>query len=156
MSVETLMHYRELPVTFDRTRTYKQEGPYSYGKPVGFWVSVQGEDDWPSWCRGEEYCLDDLLVPHEVTLADGANILRLETTDEMREFTNQFIAGGRHPGIDWRRVSELYDGILIPTYQWSLRCELDWYYGWDCASGCIWNLHAIASVDLVSESAVAS
>jgi hypothetical protein len=29
-------------------------------------------------------------------------------------------------------------------------CRLDpaaaWYYGWDCASGCVWNLEVIADV----------
>jgi len=37
-------------------------------------------------------------------------------------------------------VSKEYDGIEIAPYQWDARLSLIWYYGWDVASGCIWNL----------------
>ena len=47
--------------------------------------------------------------------------------------------------IDWAEVASKYDGIIISPYQWSLRLDMEmmWYYGWDCASGCIWNISAI-------------
>jgi hypothetical protein len=28
-----------------------------------------------------------------------------------------------------------------------------WYYPWDCASGCIWNIKVIKGLDLVEENA---
>lgn len=40
-----LMHYASAPVEFDRDKTYEQDRPCSFGKPVGFWVSVLGQDD---------------------------------------------------------------------------------------------------------------
>ena len=42
------------------------------------------------------------------------------------------------------------DGIIIAPYQWYCRMTVDWYYTWDCASGCIWNLDAIESVNAVT------
>ena len=53
--------------------------------------------------------------------------------------------------IRWQDVALDYQGILIAPYQWSLRLDKDfrWYYMWDCASGCIWDLSAIASLTLL-------
>lgn len=42
-----------------------------------------------------------------------------------------------------RGVAKDYDGIEIAPYQESLRYDLEWYYGWDVASGCIWNFEGI-------------
>lgn len=160
--VEKLMHYSDKPIDLER-RQYTQREPHSFGKPEGFWVSVQGEDDWPSWCEGEECFLDRLTQAHEVTLAGEANILRITTSDELVRFTEQYAVqtewerrfdwkrnNKRQWPIDWREVAPLYDGIIIAPYQWQNRSSVDWYYGWDCASGCIWNLDAIASVDLIA------
>jgi hypothetical protein len=47
--------------------------------------------------------------------------------------------------IDWPRVASKYQGIVITPYLWNLRLHnyTQWYYGWDCASGCIWDHKAI-------------
>lgn len=50
--------------------------------------------------------------------------------------------------IRWRAVAERYAGIVITPYQYRLRHDLLWYMPWDCASGCIWDPAAIASVTL--------
>lgn len=49
----------------------------------------------------------------------------------------------RYLAIDWSAVAAQYGGILIAPYQWKRRLELTWYYGWDCASGCAWDLSLI-------------
>lgn len=43
-------------------------------------------------------------------------------------------------GIDWKAVAKEYDGIEIDPYQYERRFSEGflWYYGWDCASGCVW------------------
>jgi hypothetical protein len=53
-----------------------------------------------------------------------------------------------HAGIpiDWQRVAEQHQGIIITPYQWECRYSIDWYYIWDCASGCIWDPDAIESI----------
>jgi hypothetical protein len=50
--------------------------------------------------------------------------------------------------IDWYRVAEQYDGIIITPYIYERRLTeyTTWYYSWDCASGCIWNGKAIANI----------
>ena len=50
-------------------------------------------------------------------------------------------------GIDWDRVLSEYDGIEIAPHQEDLRVDpkFRWYWAWDSAGGCIWNLGAIAS-----------
>lgn len=172
MSLE-LAHYSSRSITLDRSREYPQRTPGAYEKPVGFWVSVPGEDDWPTFCRNERFAAERFEFEHTVTLAADASVLLVPGPLEMSRFHNEysvepdewtFIYGTRHGArpIDWRAVAADYDGIIIAPYQWSHRLELSWYYGWDCASGCIWNLDAIAAMtatpyDLFArETAVAS
>jgi len=52
--------------------------------------------------------------------------------------------------INWPAVAEKYDGIIIAPYIWQRRLSDNpdhfWYYGWDCASGCIWNTEVIEEI----------
>jgi hypothetical protein len=129
-------------------------------KPSGFWVSVESDDEdsygWSNWCLDNDFDVAKLANVHEVTLAAGANILRINTAEELRTFTRAWDLPTYRPPklgerINWQGVAELYQGILITPYLWSERLsnEAFWYYGWDCASGCIWDLAAIESIRLV-------
>jgi hypothetical protein len=150
-----LSHYTATPFTLDRQRVYAQSvPPYTYSKPVGLWVSADGPDDWYSWCVSEEFRLDRLECRSIVTLAPDANMLVLTSPEAILEFEEKYgdedptlgpILGSRYVAIDWPRVTQEYDGIIIAPYQWSLRYHCNFYYPWDVASGCIWNLNAIAS-----------
>ncbi len=55
--------------------------------------------------------------------------------------------------VDWAKVAKLYDGIIIAPYISARRLahSVNWYYTWDCASGCIWNPRAIKSIKLIEE-----
>ena len=125
-------------------------------KPVGLWVSVVGDCDWKWWCEAENFNLGRLLYAHEVMLKDDANILYLKTAEEVLAFHKKFpYATVRFCDetyeIDWLKVKKEYQGIIIPEYHW--KCRLDymcsWYYGWDCASGCIWDLSCIKEFKVV-------
>ncbi len=144
-----LEHYSANPVVAVSSRV--QETPDM--KPRGFWVSVKGEDDWPSWCRAEEFRLSSLAICHQITLADTANILWLTHPWEIDDLDLEYAVNpGARPSVfvDWRRLAERYDGLIIAPYQWSRRLDgPSWYYGWDCASGCIWNADAIASAGVL-------
>ena len=144
----TLEHYTAEPLVLDRTRAYKQSAHY---KPRGFWVSVKGEDDWPTWCRQENFAWSRLEVCQEVKVSETANILVLDDVSKIVRFNRKYKAPmlpkmTRY--IDWERVAKDCDGIIIAPYQWSIRMndDLFWYYPWDVASGCIWNLNAIESI----------
>lgn len=116
-------------------------------KPIGFWYSV--DEDWERWCHDENFGAKDYAHQFSVDLGD-TNILRLTTIKEIYEFGVKYRPPlledeprGLHLDhmyIDWTRVAEEYDGIEIAPYQYPIRLEPEfmWYYGWDCASGCIW------------------
>lgn len=149
-----LSHYTGRPITLDRERTYEQHEPrHSHQKPVGFWVSVDGEFGWKEWCTGEDWNTDGLDSRLALHLAPTANVLHLETVHAIIEFTHKYGVDGPYtgaaPSIDWPRLAGEYDGIIVSPYQWECRYEdlTSWYYGWDCASGCIWNLDALITVD---------
>lgn len=119
-------------------------------KPSGLWLSV-GES-WKHWCEEENYCLARLKNVFRVTLKSSANIALIQSEQELQSFHFQWsepvlTLDQRWP--NWRSIAQRFDGILITEYFWN--CRLDrpssnWYYGWDCASGCIWNPIAIESV----------
>ena len=151
-----LEHFAREPRQLDRTQTYKQ---WASDKPVGLWVSVKGMNDWPFWCEGSGYNPQGLMNRHLVTLAPDAKILHLDSPDAVREFDRSWrdprddIGGdGLSRGILWQSMSPWYDGIIIAPYCYQVLASRgsNWYYNWDCSSGCIWNLDAIAemSVDL--------
>lgn len=109
-------------------------------KPVGLWYDVDG--DWQRWCEAESFRTGDF---HAYALTvNPASILTLATCREIDQFTFEYRvrtgAEYRRDYIDWRRVASEYDGIEIAPYQWDRRLDYHtrWYYGWDCASGCLW------------------
>ncbi|MFE2998709.1 hypothetical protein ACFXG4_27365 [Nocardia sp. NPDC059246] len=163
---ERLMHYQEEPLTLDRSRVYTQRDRGIFTKPVGFWVSVEGDTDWPTWCRSQEFRVDTLAVAHEVRLRESANIRIVTSVAEIDRFHDEFAApsdfnirmgyGKSYWGIDWPTVVQRYDGVIITPHLWERHHSLDWYYGWDCASGCIWNLDAIESVTVTAEAVMQS
>ncbi len=119
-------------------------------KPSGLWVSVGNA--WQKWCQCEEFNLEGLTHSQEVVLSPEANILYLTSEKELNEFTAEY--KGVDPnwdfvrGIIWERASTDYQGIIINPYQREKQFHSDmlWYYGWDCASGCIWDAKAIESI----------
>lgn len=156
-----LSHFSAKPLGHirDVEQPESEEGWASPFKPHGLWVSVDGEHDWLSWCQSEEFGIGHLR--YRIVLSEPERLLWLTTRDAVLDFTEQYDKPLEYPGyrfrkgycIDWRRVAADWPGIIIAPYQWSLRLyELThWYYGWDCASGCIWDANMIAEVALYSE-----
>lgn len=151
-----LVHHAEHPVTLDRTRRYPQkECAFEIGKPHGLWLSVPGDESWESFCIAEEFAIHQLAHTHRVTLKASCDVLVVGNTTAFDRFAaeylvpdeNSFYEGGF--AIDWRRVVVEFDGIIIAPHRWDRRDEHRWYSGWDCASGCIWNLDAVDRFELV-------
>jgi hypothetical protein len=159
-----LVHYNKSPVTVSRLQSANQGGlmPWPHSKPAGFWVSVEGEDGWLEWCLSNEFNLDGLSHVHDVELAATANVLHLSGVDDIDAFTEKFGEifglGERDDyglaGILWEKVAAEHQGIIIAPYIHERRLSMgmsqffSWYYAWDCACGCIWDVSAIASVTL--------
>jgi len=118
-------------------------------KPEGLWVSVDGEDDWPSFCHKEG--LDDwgtATVRHRIELTSDSRVLLLSCVDDVLAFSEQWSSATDAFRVNWAGVASIYQGVIIAPSQWCLRfsARVRWYYGWDCASGCIWDADAIGRV----------
>jgi len=147
-----LEHWSSRSHAIDRSRI-SAEGFRRRDKPTGFWVSVAGPHDWPA------YLADTGHAPpacrHRVELAPDARILVLDSVDAVLAFSaeHMLLVSRGAPvlpgeGIDWDRVEREWQGIVITPFQHSIRRDprCRWYYGWDCASGCIWDAGAIALI----------
>lgn len=127
---------------YDPTRTYDAiDGGY---KPRGLWLSVDG--DWRRWCEDEEMeWVDDAEV--EFTISDPERVLWLRDADDIDQFTAEwtsFARWERRP--DWKRLRTAgWAGLMIAPYCWERRLSdyTFWYYGWDCASACVWDLSVL-------------
>jgi hypothetical protein len=55
-------------------------------------------------------------------------------SDIQRQFSNY---------IMWGEVAEKHSGIVINPYSRARNLTYLWYYGWNCAGGCIWDTGVI-------------
>jgi hypothetical protein len=110
------------------------------------------------WATGNswiEWCTDEM--PHwigkyisEVTI-DISKILIIDNIEKFELFEKKYthtnvhsgLSGLFYPNIDWPAVTKKYSGIEISPYRWEKRLNSFWYYGYDIASGCIWNKDAL-------------
>jgi hypothetical protein len=115
-------------------------------KPHGLWYGFG--DEWIDWTemanpeRKGKYIYE--------TYINGSNILQIKDCSEIEKFTKEYGSGkqiipGKIFSIDWFRTNIKYDGIEINPYldQARLLDKFLWYYSWDIASGCIWNLEKV-------------
>lgn len=117
-------------------------------KPNGLWVSVEGaEYGWYDWCKENDFNLQKFNYETLIELTSTANVLMIDSPTGLDTFTEEYGEQylSRMMIINWTRVASKYDGIIIAPYIWEKRLDINtmWYYGWDCASGCIWNADAI-------------
>jgi hypothetical protein len=133
-------------------------------KPQGFWLSVDGPDDWNCWTKENNYGRDGFTYRYRVRL-DLSRVLWLSRAEQLAAFTDEFqipmstVCGlplvedrpflRQSMFIAWPRVAERYAGIIIAPYQWSCRLAVVWYYAWDCASGCVWDASAVTGLRLL-------
>ncbi len=161
-------HWASEPVKLDR-RHYPQCG---HPKPNGLWFDVNGSwKQWCESIqfrleklqyRHSVTILDDSRVLYLKNARDidrftrrygqniSGNIESLQNPEEMDEFTRQYgrdlfkdIVGQFSNYIMWEDVAEKHSGIVIHPFSRSRSRKYLWYYGWNCAGGCIWNLNVI-------------
>jgi len=127
----------------------------SIGKPKGFWVSDEEDYGWKQWCEAEEFRLEKLKYAHEIELEDNHNLLFITSLEQFDIFNKRYTIKLHSiiDGIDWVKVSSIYDGIIITPYLWERRLDFSsrFYYGWDCASGCIWHSKAVKSIRILED-----
>ncbi len=143
-----LIHYSKAPLESVASKDqYDAPGM----KPEGLWLSVGKA--WQEWCEGEEFSLGNLERRYSIKLSSNARLLLLTTESSIRAFSDKYGRESEYRGettgslyVDWQRLAKQWQGIIIAPYQWRCRLDLIWYYGWDCASGCVWDKEAIASI----------
>lgn len=160
---ERYIHYSKLPLGVIQSR---QQMPYFgvkgeqrlLGKPNGIWFSVENGrgDGWLDWCISEEFGLNRLKHATEFILYPDAKILRVRTEAGIDAFHQKYATTSPYPGAswdepDWELLAKKYQGILIAPYIHSRRLDprMMWYYGWDCASGVIWDATAIKELKVL-------
>lgn len=155
-----LFHYSRKPVTKIRPVDTRIAG--ACYKPAGFWVSVDAPDSdgeswgWRDWCLEENWGASSLAHRHRVMLNDAARVLHIMNLEELYAFDARYCKAKDESdrlhwgtdGIAWNRVILDYTGLIIAPYQHAARFEFMWYYGWDCASGVIWDTSIITGIEL--------
>ena len=133
----------------------QQESP----KPRGLWFAPVeacewGDDDdlkssWQRWCEGElwapcvythKYQMGPLVtfgLDQMSRLENRDRVLLISNMEDLKQFQAYFCSGDSFR-LDWKSVAKLCAGIIIAPYQREARFTMDWYYPWDCSSGCIW------------------
>lgn len=153
-----LLHYSNMRL--DIVHSVEQVGElydwHDGRKPVGLWVSVDGENDWRAWCEAEDFLNLSEQLAHEIILRDNHRVLIVDSFAAMVDFHQLYgiKIDGRHGRaeyrVDWPRVARDQSGIIIAPYRGECRLghrEIsDWYHTWDCASGCIWDAAAVAQI----------
>ncbi len=140
-------------------------------KPTGIWYGFN--DSWFDWMM-EAGCNWFQPYIYEVVV-DEERVLRISNLDEFDEFEDEYgslpayMLRAKNAGldfmlpampdmmrrlslhIDWPKLSKQYSALEITPYQWKRRLESIWYYGWDCASGCIWNRKGLKELRLFAQ-----
>ena len=169
-----MMHYSKNPI--ERIYPYKhQQKPFF--KPVGLWVSCETDyenTDWKKWCLMEKFDLEHLTHRYKIEIAQDSNILTLNTPEQLIEFTENYnysnvinkelieklpepsqkaLFTDRTLYMNWEKLVTEYSGIMIYPYIHSMRLDdrTEWYYPWDCSSGCIWDTEIITNITLIEK-----
>jgi hypothetical protein len=132
-------------------------------KPRGLWYGI--DDAWLSWCESEQ---PNWIGKSFWKLDVDESKMLLLSPGDLEGFTKEYLTAPSWAGmrpkeyallkklssatdwIDWPRVAKRYSGIEIKPYSWKHRMSLMWYYGWDCASGCIWRADALRGFEPVA------
>ena len=134
--------------TFKPTLQVKPD--YAGQKPDGLWYSCG--DSWIEWIKlNLAGSLEKANYLYEVKL--GEEIIQISSDDEFDNFQSEFGFSSLDGGaINWKEIQEQeYNGIEICPHNRERREELDWYYKWDVASGCIWNPSGVSDIILLAE-----
>ena len=151
-------------------KKYKYKGIDAM-KPRGFWYAC-GSDwyDLGVSAKTDKYLysikLKRSILTKDLSEVKKGKVLQITKQDEMRAFDKKYgkkvIYKDRlfnsYRLIEWKQVYKDFSGLEICPYQKGTRYgvngetvsdrKMNWYYTWDVASGCIWDLNAIDNIEL--------
>jgi hypothetical protein len=153
----SLTHFSNLPSLCVASIEQKDDKAM---KPSGLWVSVDGDNDWEEWCRSEGFW-EGMKHRYKIKLVKDTNVLLIDNADDLRAFTKKYadtelsnrLGLSHQMHLRWNAIAQFYGGLIISPYLWECRYddETFWYYGWDCASGCIWDHRCVQDVIYLGE-----
>ena len=120
-------------------------------KPEGLWYECQDGSamTWRDFCTtsmssGYKYdsTYNVILNDYEILfIPDEYHFEKFYKMYSVNHPADPSGARGFDKMIDWPKVASHYAGIEICPYLINKRNDEDsfWYYGWDVASGCVWN-----------------
>ena len=161
-----LIHYSDVRLYNPRPTT----NPGDQGRPCGLWVSIG--DAWLNSQReqaltevGSDHYPHNFRYANEINVRQNHGILVITNAGQFEAFNKAYSEPReRNPdgevtrGIRWGQVLQNHPGIIIAPYlevkaQRTGKsgillpvAESEWYYTWEVACGCIWNVSIIANI----------
>ena len=147
-------HFSAKAFVLETKVTRHVNGSFGNNKPNGLWYSIG--NSWKDWCSYEAFRLETFQYKTRL-LINTNKLLQLNSIKAINEFTDTYSIDPYITRtfrsmcrINWDAVAEKYAGIEIsPQQGWQRLNGATWYYGWDCASGCVWDtsiVHACESM----------
>lgn len=123
-------------------------------KPDGLWLSDETDYGWKDWCKENNFRVH--RVKKKISFrCDTKTWLVIRNRKELLKFEKEFLYSPikdfpDYKDIDYAKLKKRYGGILISPYQYRYRLKSSsgWYYTWDCASACVWDLSTIKRIPL--------
>jgi hypothetical protein len=133
-------------------------------KPDGLWFCAAEENEgWAEFVRKKvregntSFSLDQIRLRTRVKFCTASKVLFIYDGDGFDRFTENYGRISeetlertrnlfrRPPFIDWPRVAQEFDAIVISPLREDLlqNSKFEWYRCWDVASGCVWNPMAV-------------
>lgn len=146
-----LSHFSAYPISgIDLDHRYNQSTAMNR-KPDGLWLSdeSEGQFGWKDYCESisGSWTLARISNRMEVRVTDMSKVLHLMSYSDVVSFNREYVQPDQN--INWTRVANEYDGILITPYERGTMWDDDlrWYEYWSVASGCFWNLNILERVE---------
>jgi hypothetical protein len=113
---------------------------YSYGPAWIMYLTSGYTDQGEFWTKKRLACITHI---YRIGIVKSS-ICSIENYDQFDEFTKNY---GTKDGmaIKWNKVAKDWHGIEI-RYLVDKHSS-NWYDGWDCSSGCIWNPKAVKKIE---------
>ena len=120
-------------------------------KPEGLWYSCY--NSWLNWILENDMDWKHGNYIHKINLKskiltdinhkNSNKLLVIKNIKDLDKLNTEYGIKGKHQYLDWQKISQDYAGIEICPYLKEIRFTYNWYYTFDVASGCIWNLSAL-------------
>lgn len=141
-----LSHFSDENFRFNTRKKYPTPPKFEH-KPKGLWLSDETELGWSKWTSDQNFRTNTMAerTTFDCNLDNWAVLNDREMIDIFtKRFTARHEFGEMHLDfMNWAEIMDRFSGILITPYCWGSRTKHSWYYGWDCASGCVWDLSTI-------------